>query len=170
MKGYYRAPDLDREAFEDGWFKTGDLGYLDKEGDLFICGRSKDLIVTPAGKKIHPEDLEKIYLKSPWIKEICIFEKTEPPGRYAGLHAAIVPNLEAGSSADDFEISRIIDQELQAVSKDLPMYKWINSFHISREELSKTSLRKTRRHVIKHAAPADSGRPVLHKLHRTGTH
>ena len=64
--GYYQNPQATAEAFtEDGWFRSGDLGKLDKDGHLYIVGRAKDVIVLPSGKNVHPEDLEVHYLKMP---------------------------------------------------------------------------------------------------------
>ena len=73
MKGYYNNPDATREALEDGWLHTGDLGYLDDEGFLYIQGRKKSVIVTPAGKKIYPEEVEAEILKSPCISECLVW-------------------------------------------------------------------------------------------------
>ena len=72
MKGYYNRPSATAEVMHDGWFRTGDIGRLDHDGYLFITGRSKEVIVLSSGKNIYPEDVEKMYLASKLIKEICI--------------------------------------------------------------------------------------------------
>ena len=73
FKGYYHNDAATAEAFtEDGWFRSGDLGKLDKDGHLYIVGRAKDVIVLPSGKNVHPEDLEVHYLKTPLVEELAI--------------------------------------------------------------------------------------------------
>src|SRR5262249_41591310 len=68
MKGYYKRPDATAEAIRDGWLLSGDLGYLDQRGNLFITGRKKEIIVLSSGKNIYPEEIEAHYLRSPFIK------------------------------------------------------------------------------------------------------
>jgi len=80
MKGYYGNEAATAAVLRDGWFRTGDRGRVDKEGYLFITGRSKEVIVLSSGKNIYPEDVEKLYLGPPLIKEICILG-TESEGR-----------------------------------------------------------------------------------------
>jgi long-chain acyl-CoA synthetase len=70
MEGYFKQPQLTAEAVKDGWFYSGDAGYIDKEGYLFLSGREKDIIVLSSGKNVYPEELEHHYAKSPYIKEI----------------------------------------------------------------------------------------------------
>ena len=95
--GYYKNPEATKEAFtEDGWFKSGDLGKLDKDGHLFIVGRSKDVIVLPNGKNVHPEDLENHYLKSPYVEEMAILGVKDESSSLAGaekLVAVVVPDF-----------------------------------------------------------------------------
>ena len=78
MKGYWNRPDATAETLKDDWLHTGDLGYFDARGNLFITGRQKEIIILSNGKNIYPEEVEAQYLKSPYIKEICVlgFEGT----------------------------------------------------------------------------------------------
>jgi long-chain acyl-CoA synthetase len=80
MKGYWNRPDTTAETLRDGWLHTGDLGYFDSGGNLFITGRQKELIVLANGKNIYPEEIEAHYLKSPFIKEICVMGLEAKPG------------------------------------------------------------------------------------------
>ncbi len=72
MKGYWNRPDATSAALKDGWLYTGDLGYLDSGGNLFITGRKKEVIILSNGKNVYPDEIETHYLKSPYIKEICV--------------------------------------------------------------------------------------------------
>jgi len=96
MKGYYNRPDATAEILKDGWLHTGDLGYLDARWNLFVTGRSKDVIVLSNGKNIYPEEIEAHYLQSPLIKEICVMGLESRPGEPLAerLHAVIVPNFD----------------------------------------------------------------------------
>ncbi len=80
MKGYYRRQEATAEVIREGWLHTGDLGYRDAEGNFFITGRKKEIIVLSSGKNIYPEEIESYYLKSPWIKEICVMGRESAPG------------------------------------------------------------------------------------------
>ncbi len=84
-----------REALRGGWLYTGDLGYLDKDGFLFVKGRKKSVIVTPGGKKVYPEEVEAEILKSPFILE-CLVWATESsdPTREVEVQAIVVPNTD----------------------------------------------------------------------------
>ncbi|MBI4972550.1 MAG: AMP-binding protein, partial [Candidatus Omnitrophica bacterium] len=77
MPGYFKREDLTAQVIKDGWFYSGDLGYLDKEGYLYLVGRQKEVIVLSSGKNIYPEELEEYYSQCPYIKEICIVSRKE---------------------------------------------------------------------------------------------
>ncbi len=80
MKGYWNRPDATAAVLRDGWFYTGDLGYFDADGNLFLTGRKKELIVLSNGKNIYPEEVEAHYLKSPYIKELAVMGLEGKPG------------------------------------------------------------------------------------------
>src|SRR5207302_2405373 len=96
MKGYWNRPDATASALKDGWLYSGDLGYFDKAGNLFISGRKKELIILANGKNIYPEEIEAHYLKSPYVKEICVMGLQARPGDPSSerLHAVVAPNIE----------------------------------------------------------------------------
>src|SRR5439155_23810089 len=95
MKGYHNRPDATAAVLQDGWLRTGDLGYVD-DGNLFVTGRRKEIIVLSSGKNIYPEEIEAHYLKSPFIKEICVLGLQSGPGEPFSerLYAVVVPNFE----------------------------------------------------------------------------
>src|SRR6267142_407203 len=97
MKGYWNRPDATAAVLRDGWFYTGDLGYLDSSGNLFITGRGKEVIVLANGKNVYPEEIETHYQQSPFIKEICLMAlEAARPGDPTSerLYGVIVPNFE----------------------------------------------------------------------------
>jgi len=154
MKGYFRNPEKTAQVIKDGWFHTGDLGYLDKDGFLYISGRKKNMIVLGGGKKVFPEEVESVMAHSPYIKEICVLARTAERGLRKGheeVYAVIVPNLElfeAEKITAKEEIRGGLSSEIARLSKDLAPYKRIMGFEISYEELPKTVTKKVRRDVV----------------------
>lgn len=146
MKGYFKDAIKTLEAIKDGWFHTGDIGEIDKDGFLYIKGRLKNLIVAASGKKIHPEEVEEEILKSPYIKEICVIGKK---GKKNGeeVYAVVVPDYDFIRGNDE-EIRKMISNEIKKYCQNLADYKRIVDFEIWQEELPKTSTRKIRRKEV----------------------
>jgi long-chain acyl-CoA synthetase len=141
FSGYRNRPEETNKVFdEDGWFRTGDLGYFDDDGYLYITGRASTLIVTSGGKNVQPEAVEGGYLESPAIREIGVLQKD---GR---LVAVIVPEMEEIRHHSD--IRGAIREAVEEGSKRLPSYQRISDYAISREGLEYTRLGKLRRHVL----------------------
>lgn len=152
MQGYFKQPDLTAEVIKDGWFHTGDLGFIDKQGYLFLTGREKDVIVLSSGKNIYPEELEDFFTsQSPYIKEMCILSATEKKfGKETeSLYAIIVPNLEYFRKKNEINIREKIRWEMQNLSKGLPSYKHIMGFSVAKEELPRTQLKKIKRYQVR---------------------
>jgi long-chain acyl-CoA synthetase len=154
MKGYYNSPQKTDEVLKDSWFYTGDLGYLDKDGFLYISGRAKNLIVLGGGKKIFPEEAEQVMNECPHIKEICVLGKKATGGLKAGteeVFAVVVPNLDAFDENErknhDF-IKEKINSEINRLSENLAEYKKISDFQLYFDELPKTSTRKIKRNLV----------------------
>ena len=146
MKGYYQNEKSTREVLKDGWFHSGDLGYLRPEGSLVITGRSKDVIVLANGKNVYPEELEAHYAQSPWIKELCVLGISEPDGER--LHAVVVPDMEEFRRRGQSVIAETIQFDLETLSKQLPSYYRILSFSIRQDPLPRTVTRKLQRFEI----------------------
>lgn len=147
MLGYYRALNLTRAVIRDGWFFTGDLGFLDKEGYLHLTGRRDEVIVLASGKKINPEEIEAHYLKCPFIKEMCVILAKTAEG--AGhLEAVIVPDEDRLRAGKHVNIGFKIKWELDAYSQKLPLHQRIKGFVLTSEALPRTRLGKLVRYKI----------------------
>jgi len=156
MLGYYNNKKATAEALSDGWYRTGDLGRIDEDNMLSICGRVKNLIVTPNGKNVYPEEIENQLLKSPYIAEIMVY------GHKVGatseeVYAVIFPNEEAlfelaKNQADEpmsaAEIEVLIRKEILTCGKDLADYKRVKKFTLREDEFPKTTTRKIKRYVV----------------------
>jgi long-chain acyl-CoA synthetase len=151
MKGYYRRDDATAEVLKDGWLHTGDLGYLDAHGNLFITGRKKDVIVLSNGKNIYPEEIEAHYDKSPFIKEICVMGLESAPGQPFAerLHGVIVPDFEALRARKIVNVGDIIRFDVDTLSSQLPSTKRILSYEIWQNDLPRTTTRKLKRFAIR---------------------
>jgi len=147
MKGYYKEVEESRKVLKDNWFYSGDLGYLDREGYLYLTGRKKELIVLSSGKNVSPEEVESHYAKSPYIKELNILaigKKEEEK-----LMAVIVPALDYCRKVGEVNIYGKIKWDLENLSKQCPPYKRIMGFVVTSEDLSRTRLGKLKRFEIK---------------------
>ena len=151
MQGYFKHPEWTQAVIKDGWLYSGDLGYIDGEGYLFLVGRENDIIVLSSGKNIYPEELEEYYSRSPYIKEICIMAQQEEKfGRLTdALHAIVVPNLEYFKQRNETDIRGKIRWELENLAKPLPSYKHIMGFTVTKEDLPRTALRKIKRYQVR---------------------
>lgn len=151
--GYYQNPTATAEAFtEDGWFRSGDLGKLDKDGFLYIVGRAKDVIVLPSGKNVHPEDIEVHYLKSPMVEELAVIGLADESEARAGaekLAAVVVPDfayLKANGIANSKEAVR---HNLDSLGRELPEYQRVRDYIIRVEPLPRTATNKIKRFQLK---------------------
>ncbi len=152
MKGYYARPDATAEVIRDGWLHTGDLGYADAHGNVFITGREKEVIVLSNGKNIYPDEIEAHYLKSPFIKEICVLGLQSRPGEPFAerLHAVVVPNFEVLRERKIVNAREVIRFDIESLSAQLPSTKRILGFEIWQEELPRTTTRKIKRFEVEH--------------------
>ncbi len=149
MKGYYNNPDATRDALEDGWLHTGDLGYIDDEGFLYIQGRKKSVIVTSAGKKIYPEEVEAELLKSPYISECIVCGQNDNAGQDDVIEAIVVPDKEhpAFEKIDEPVIEEILRKEVRERCRKLASFKRVTKITVRHEELEKTTTRKIKRYL-----------------------
>jgi long-chain acyl-CoA synthetase len=146
MPGYYGRPDANAEAFDDGWFKTGDLGYLDRQQRLYITGRAKEIIVTSSGKNIYPEEIEAHYLKASSIAELCVLGHSRPGEPAAErLHAIVVPDFDELKSRKILNARELVRWEIEELSHGVPNHKRILSYTILSDGLPRTTTRKLKR-------------------------
>ena len=146
MAGYYRNQGATEQMMRGGTLYTGDLGYVDTDGYLYITGRLKDVIVSSAGKNIYPVELEELYQHSPDIAEICVVGVHIGDSHGEEVHAVIVPNRRG--KANSTEIESVIRQHLQSCARDLPSYQHLHKVHFWESELPKLpTFEIHRRHV-----------------------
>lgn len=148
MLGYYQNEEANQEALKDGWFHTGDLGYYDKDGYLFVTGRKKNVIVLKNGKNIYPEEIELLIARLPFVSENLVYGK---PTEDNDLEIAIkiVYNSEymseyyAQNSKSDYQ--NIIWNEIKQINQTLPAYKRIKHLIVTEEPMIKTTTQKIKR-------------------------
>ena len=150
MQGYYNRPDATSAVLQEGWLHTGDLGYFDSHGNLFITGRQKEVIVLSSGKNIYPEEIEQHYSKSASIKEICVMGLRNRPGEPVAerLHAVVVPNFEGLRARKVVNAKEVIRFDIETLSAQLPSTKRILSYDIWQQDLPRTTTRKLKRFEI----------------------
>lgn len=146
MLGYWENEEATAEAIRDGWFHTGDLGRFDDEGNLYIVGRSKDVIIDGNGKNVYPDEIEELYRDSPWIKELSVVGL--PDGTAEHVACAVVPNYEHDGRLSRFEVERKVHEHFRAVSATLPFWRRIKVLEIWEGELPRTSTRKVKRREV----------------------
>jgi len=142
FRGYRNLPEADKESFtEDGWFRTGDLGYLDEEGYLYLKGRASTLIVTESGENIQPQQIETVYARHRFIAEAGVLEKE---GQLVGIMVAEAGEIKRAG----LRIESAVRQAVMEASKELPSVYRVSDFAVSRSSLPRTRLGKIRRHLL----------------------
>lgn len=148
MLGYYENEEATREAVVDGWFHSGDLGYMDKEKFVYITGRKKNVIVTKNGKNIYPEEIETLLCRSPFIAECLVYGKEGMGTGEVDVAADIFPDREKVSAElgeedpSKDQIRLLLDKEVLKVNKSLELYKYIRYFTVRDTEFEKTTSKK----------------------------
>ena len=164
MKAYYQNPNATAEAIRDGWLYTGDLGYMDAEGYLYLTGHCKDVIVPASGKNVYPVELEALYRNSPAISEICVVGIPYEDGSDTAIHAVIVP------TASDEATKEEIQHHLQARAKELPSYQQFHKFHFWDDALPKTENGVIDRQHLRHSLQTHiKDTTLFHEEHQTET-
>lgn len=135
MLGYYHDTEATTEAFEDGWFRSGDLGYVDDKGFLYVTGRKKNLIILSNGENISPEELEELLLKHELVKEVLVYAED------GVITAEIFPDSEVCSTDMQEQLQEVVD----TCNRNLPMYKRIQRLKIRQAEFPKTTTQKIKR-------------------------
>ncbi|MDR1637895.1 MAG: AMP-binding protein, partial [Treponema sp.] len=152
MLGYYENPEATAEVItEDGWLRTGDLGYLDESGFIYINGRKKNLIVSSGGKNIYPEEIESHFTNSRVIGDILVLGRKESSFGGEQIFAVTVPNFDAlaedypGRELDDPFLQDLVKKEIEKANRRLAGYKKISDFTLRREPFEKNAQQKIRR-------------------------
>jgi len=150
--GYYNNEETTSKVLKDGWFFTGDLGYLDKDKFLHITGRKKNVIVTKNGKNIFPEEIEILLNRSPFISESLIYSENNAESGDLIVSAIMVPNFEKIQELNEVPLTgeyiyNIIKKEVKSVNSNLVTYKHIKNFNLRDEEFSKTTTKKIKRYI-----------------------
>ncbi|MBR4411706.1 MAG: AMP-binding protein [Firmicutes bacterium] len=155
MMGYYNMPEASAEVLKDGWFHTGDLGYVDSEKFIYITGRKKNVIITANGKNVFPEELEYLLGKIPYVAESLVWAGTEEGSSNNDVIAAtIIPDKEEVAlalgeekAADSAEVEKLLWAEVDKINKTLPLFKRIQKIKLREEDFEKTTAKKIKRFV-----------------------
>ncbi len=160
MMGYYENQEATDEVLIDGWLHTGDLGYIDEEGFVYITGRKKTVIVTKGGKNIFPEELEAVLLEDEHIQEVVVHGVADDRVGNVMITADIYPNYallkEENGEQNSSEIYHYFRELMEEINKGLPAYKQIKRVSIRTEEFEKTTTGKIKRYGIKHGSGEDT--------------
>lgn len=155
MLGYYENENATKEVLKNGWFYTGDLGYIDKDGFLFITGRKKDVIVLKNGKKIFPEELESLINKLPYVSESMVFgnisnikaDRTDDVVLCSKIVYSLDKMKELFPTKSETDYKKIIFEDIRnKINKQVPAYKYIRKVITTDIPLIKTTTQKIKRH------------------------
>ncbi|MGB9590381.1 MAG: AMP-binding protein, partial [Candidatus Hydrothermia bacterium] len=164
MKGYYNNPEATREVITpEGWLLTGDMGYIDPDGYIYITGRKKAVIITRGGKNIFPEEIEEKLTQRELIAEAMVFGGKNPRTGEEDVQAIIYPNMELLGRmglVDEERIYDLVKREVDAVNANLADYKKVKRFALRFEEFPKTTTIKIKRHLFKNIF-IEKGQKVL---------
>ncbi len=149
MLGYYEDEAATEAAFNnEGYFRTGDYGYLDEEGYLFITGRKKNIIILSNGKNVYPEELEEHLYKIDLIKECVVLARKQPGVEENVITAVIYPDFDRLKGKTDEEVIDVIKAEVTKVNKQLPVFKQIRNVELRKTEFEKTTTQKIIRYQV----------------------
>ena len=154
MLGYYNMPEETAKVIKDGWFHTGDLGYVDDEDFIYITGRKKNVIITANGKNVFPEELEYYLGRSTMVSESMVWAQEDESGQDTVIVATIKPDMEEVEAAigkdaagDADQVEKLLWTEVDKINENLPFFKKIKKITVRREEFEKTTGKKIKRFV-----------------------
>ena len=153
MLGYYENEEETAEVLNNGWFRTGDYGYIDENGFIYITGRKKNVIVLQGGKNVFPEELEEYLSNVKLVEEVVVVGKEDTVTGNVSVIALIYPNAEECEKqglTDKEAIHKALNDEVITINKRLASYKHVNEVIVRDEPFEKTPSRKIKRHVIKY--------------------
>jgi long-chain acyl-CoA synthetase len=146
MLGYWEDEAATAAAVRDGWFHTGDLGRFDEDGNLFLVGRSKEVIIDSNGKNVYPDEIEDLYRDCPQIKELSVVGL--PEGTAEQIAAAVVPDFEKDTAFSPAEVRAKIEEHFATISATLPFWKRVKTMVIWEGDLPKTAKRSVKRREV----------------------
>ena len=139
MMGYYKMPEETAETLEDGWLKTGDLGYVDEDNFVYITGRRKNLIILANGENVSPEEIENQLSRADLVKEVLVREKDQV------IEAEIFPDLDHAKKKRIKDVRAALQEIVDEYNKEVPIYKRIHSLIVRETEFDKTTAKKIKR-------------------------
>jgi long-chain acyl-CoA synthetase len=157
MLGYFENPEATRAVLQNRWLYTGDLGRLDDDGNLYLVGRSKEIIVDTNGKNVYPDEIEELYINSPYIKELSVVGL--PDGLGEKVACMVVPDYDHDITLSREGVHRKIEEHFKDVSTTLPFFKRIKVLHFTEDELPRTATRKVKRREVLAAMQAIEENP-----------
>ncbi len=146
MLGYYQNEDATRLTLVNRWLYTGDLGRLDDDGNLYLVGRSKEIIVDTNGKNVYPDEIEELYVDSPFIKELSVVGLAEGIGEKVAC--MVVPDYDHDIALSREEVRRKVEEHFRDISSTLPFFKRVKVLHFWDGELPRTATRKVKRREV----------------------
>ncbi len=151
MIGYYNNPEATAEAIQDGWFHSGDYGYIDEDGFVYITGRKKNVIVTKNGKNIFPEEIETYLNRQPIVAESMVYGIDLPDGD-AEIAVQVLPDFEEaknilGENYTDADMQKAVEAAVKSVNDSLQGYKRVSKVIVRKEDFEKTTTKKIKRHI-----------------------
>ena len=154
MMGYYNMPEETAKVIQDGWFHTGDLGYVDEDDFIYITGRKKNVIITANGKNVFPEELEYYLGRSAFVSESMVWAQEDSSGQDTVIVATIKPDMEEvegaigkEASEDPAQVEKLLWTEVDKINESLPLFKKRKKITVRREEFEKTTGKKIKRFV-----------------------
>ena len=150
MLGYYKNPEETARVFtEDGWFCTGDVGYMDKDGYIFITGRKKYVIISDNGKNVFPEEIEEYLATLETVAESVVLGRRDIQSGELVLTAVVYPQLDKFEDQNDHEkIEETVNAQIKKLNKKLVSYKQIRQVEFRYEPFEKTTSKKIKRHTV----------------------
>lgn len=146
MLGYFNDEGATRAVLQNRWLYTGDLGRLDDDGNLYLVGRSKDIIVDTNGKNVYPDEIEELYGDSPFVKELSVVGL--PDGLGEKVACMVVPDYDYDIALPREAVRRHVEEHFKDVSSTLPFFKRVKALHFADDELPRTATRKVKRREV----------------------
>ena len=138
--GYLNNPTVNAEVFDDrGFFNTGDMVFMDKNGELHFAGRKKQVIVLDSGKNVYPDELEALYMEIDGVKNVAVFEHKVKDKTVTYAVFQVTPEMTMDKLA----------QEVASANKKIASYKWVTHFAMTTEDLPVTSTQKVKHHIVR---------------------